>query len=135
MTWYAVFEAGTTGASSDPISTGEIIDTAQLTSAGRTWLTLAGDPSGQVWNRATQAFGPRPVPATVLSKITFVQRFTPAEFSALQKSVDANVAFFMYQVSNAVTVTPSDTAVQNGLSYCVSIGLLTSARVAVIGAS
>lgn len=134
MTWYAIFEAGTTPSTSDPISTGEVIDSVHLTEQGRTWISLSGPPAGQQWSRTSQTFVAPPTLPTLLSKLVFVQRFTAQEFVGLRASADANVLYFMYLLDNAVSIRPSDTLVQNALQYCASLGLLVVARAAVIGA-
>lgn len=134
MTWYAIFENGATPSNSNPVSTGEVIDTDHLTEQGRTWITLPGDPSGLIWDQPTQAFVTPPPPPTRLAKIDFIQRFTAQEFVALRSSSDVEVQYFMYQVDNAIYVVPSDATVQQALQYCASISLLTAARAQVVGA-
>ncbi len=131
MTWYAVIDAN-----SNLVSTGETVaDSATLSAKGLSAITLASDPTGQVWNPSTKTFSAPPPKLNSYPKITFIQRFTAAEFMGLKQSTDVNVQFFLYQVENAATVTPQDSTVQPGLNYLVSIGLLTAARAAVIGAN
>ena len=132
--WYAVFEKGTTGATNDPVSVGTIIDEADLAEQGRLWVVLPADPTGQVWDRATQAFVAAPVVPKPLPRLKFIQRFTAAEFMAIRASADPEVQFFLYQMESSPTVTPQDAAVQAGLAYLVSVKLLTAARATVIGA-
>ena len=130
MTWYAVIDA-----SNNLVSVGEVVaDTATLSSKGYTSLTLSWAPSG-VWDSTTKAFVAAPPVLNSYPKLAFVQRFTAAEFMAIKGSADQQVQFFLYQIEQATTVTPQDATVQAGLNYCVSVGLLTAARVAVIGAN
>ena len=131
MTWYAIIDAN-----SNLVSTGEVVaDAATLAAQGLSAITLAADPTGQVWNPSTKTFSAPPAKLNSYPKLTFIQRFTAAEFMALKQSTDVNVQFFLYQVENTNTVTPQDPTVQAGLNYIVSVGLLTAARAAVIGAN
>jgi hypothetical protein len=131
MAWYAV-------AASDGtlVSVGTVLaDPAYYTAHNLTVITLSGDPAGQVWDVGSRTFQPAVPPPNTYPKLVWIQRFTAGEFTALRNSTDSNVMFLLYQVDSADTVTPQDTVVQAGLSYAVSIGLLTSARAALIGAN
>ena len=136
MTWYAIFETGTTGASSNPISTGQSIDVKDLTASGRTSIILPGNPTGLVWSRTTQTFV-APVlvtPPVILTTLQFIQRFTSVEMAALLLNKTADVQFFAYQLSNTPTLSTTDAFVIVGLNVCVTASILTVARQAVIGA-
>ena len=129
--WYAIVDGD-----GDLISTGTVIATPEeLAAQGYHALLLPGDPNGLLWDKATQSFVAPPIPNTILPKITFIQRFTAAEFAAIRASTDPEVQFFMYQLDNATTVEPQGADVQGALAYLVQIGLLTQARADVIGAN
>jgi hypothetical protein len=129
MTWYAVIDA-----SDNLISTGETVaDTATLSAAGYTALTLAADPTGQVWNPSTQTFSAPPAPQNSYPTWTWLQRFTPAEIAAIRASTDQQVQAFLFMLQFTETVTPLDPVIQGGLEYVGSLGLLTAPRVAIIG--
>ncbi len=131
VTWYAVVDG-----SGNLISAGTVIaDAATLAAQGYSSVTLSGDPAGQVWNPTTRTFSAPPAPETVLSTWAWVQRFTAAEFAAIEASTDAVVRQFLLMVQTAQTIRPQDPVVQNGLNYLVSINLLTAARAAIIGAN
>lgn len=131
MTWYAIIDA-----SNNLVSTGEVIaDPTTLSAKGLSSVTLASNPTGQVWNPTTKTFSPLAASLNSYPKLAFIQRFTAAEFMGLKQSADVNVQFFLYQVENTATVTPQDATVQAGLNYVVSVGLLTAARAAAIGAN
>lgn len=117
MAWYAIFAANTTGANSDPISTGTVIDEAHLTAQGRTYTTLPGDPAGLIWDRATQAFVAPPAPPIVVTTVQFMALFTLAERINLRASTDPVVQDFVWHVNNTPTVILSDQIVLNGLAY------------------
>lgn len=130
-TWFAVVDG--TG---NLISTGTTVaDQATLAAAGYGVIQLAGDPTGQIWNASTQTFSPLPPKPVVISVWAFVQRFTPAEFAAIEASTDPMVRQFLLMLQVATSITPADTVVQAGIQYLVTQGLLTAARVAIIGAS
>jgi hypothetical protein len=131
VTWYAIIDAN-----GNLVSVGtRVAPDAELQARGLTAITLAGDPTGQVWDATTRSFSAPVVEPNSYPVLEWVQRFTPAEFMAFKNSTDPEIAFFMYQVDRATSVTPQDLAVKQGLAYAVSIGLLTQARAGVIGAN
>lgn len=138
MTWYAVFAAGTSTSSSDPISTGTVIDEAALTAAGMTYVTLPGDPTGLVWQQSTQSFV-APTVAATLDTHAFMALFTLAERTAIRTSTDPVVEDFVWQTNNARTVTLSDSIVVNGLAYLSAnpsgSPILAAGRAAIIQAA
>lgn len=116
MTWYAVFAAGASPSTSDPVSTGTVIDETALTASGMTWLTLPGDPMGLVWQRSTQSFVAAATSIT-LAPVQFMALFTLAERIAIRTSSDPVVQDFVWQTNNADSITLSDPIVMNGLAY------------------
>lgn len=114
--WYAVFAAGASPSSSDPVSTGTVIDEAALTAAGMTYMTLPGDPTGMVWQQTSQSFV-APAASITLDAVGFMALFTQAERIAIRTSVDPVVQDFVWQTNNASTVTLSNPVVINGLAY------------------
>lgn len=116
MTWYAVFAAGASPSSTDPISTGTVIDEAALSAAGMSYLTLPADPTGQVWNQSTQEFV-APTVVITLDKVGFMALFTLAERTAIRTSTDPVIQDFVWQTNNASSVTLNDPIVVNGLAY------------------
>lgn len=130
-TWFAIVAGDGT-----LLSTGTVLAPAQhYTDAGLTVLTLAGNPAGLVWDKASRSFGAAALAPNTYPAIAWIQRFTAAEFVAFKNSTDPVIQFFLFQITNATTVTPLDPMVQQGLAYAASIGLLATARVAVIGAN
>ena len=115
--WYAVFETGTTGANSNPISIGTVIDEAHLTTQGRTYITLPSDPTGMVWQQSTQTFVAPPAPPIVLSTVDFMTLFTLQERIALRTSADPIIQDFIWHVNIAQTITLNNPLVLNGLAY------------------
>jgi hypothetical protein len=129
--WYAIVAA-----SGALVSTGTVLAPSQhYTDAGLTVVPLTGDPAGQVWNATTKTFGPAQAPVNSYPTLTWIQRFTAAEFMGFKNSLDPEIQFFMFQITSAQSVTPTDPLVQAGLEYAVSIGLLTAPRAALIGAN
>jgi hypothetical protein len=116
MTWYAVFAAGTSPSTSNPVSTGTIIDTAALTAAGMTYITLPGDPTGLVWQQSSQSFV-APAVTITLSAVQFMDLFTLTERTAIRTSTDPVVMDFVWRANNSVVVSLSDPVVINGLTY------------------
>ena len=130
-TWFAIVAGDGT-----LLSTGTVLAPAQhYTDAGLTVLTLAGNPAGLAWDKTSRTFGAAATVPNVYPALTWIQRFTATEFVAFKNSTDPNIQFFMFQITNAQTVTPLDPTVQQGLGYAVTIGLLTTPRAAVIGAN
>jgi len=130
-TWFAVVDGA-----GNLVSTGTTVaDQATLAAAGYGVIQLAGDPTGQIWNASTQTFSPAPPKPTVISVWQFVQRFTPGEFAGIEASNDPMVRQFLLMLQVAKSISPADTVVQSGLQYLVTLGLLTAARVAIVGAS
>lgn len=130
-TWFAVVDGA-----GNLVSTGTVLaDPTTLAVAGYSSLQLASDPTGQVWDASTRTFSAGPKKPTVLSVWSFIQRFTPDEFAAVDASNDHQVKQFMLMLTVAQSITPSDTVVQNGLQYLVQKNLLTATRATTIGAS
>lgn len=132
-TWYAVIDKD-----GNLISTGtSVADAAALTAAGLTALTLSGDPAGQVWNATAKTFTAPPAkPApSIIPVLTFVKRFTAAEYQAIRVSTDPQVALFMLELQFAPSglIDLRNTDVVNGLAYLVSVGILTADRQTTIG--
>lgn len=129
-TWYAVVDG-----SGDLISTGtSVADNTTLAAAGYSVITLASNPTGQVWNPSTRTFSAPPPPPPVIDPWVFVQRFTPQEFAAIEASTDPVVRQFLLMLQVAKTINLSDTVVRGGIQYLVGADLITSARATVIGA-
>lgn len=128
--WYAVVDG-----KGNLVSTGtSVADAATLAASGYTAITLASDPTGQVWNPSTKTFSPAPPKPTILDPWMFVQRFTPQEYSAVAGSTDPIVRQFLLMVTVAKQIDVGDATVQGGIQYLATTGLITSARAAVIGA-
>lgn len=129
--WYAVVKAD-----GSLVSTGTVLaDPQHYTDTGLTVVPLSGNPSGMVWDQATRTFSaPPPVPNSYPT-LVWIQRFTAAEFMGFKNSLDPVIQFFMFQITAATSVTPTDPVVQQGLAYAVGINLLTSDRAAVLGAN
>lgn len=69
-----------------------------------------------------------------LTKLEFLSRFTVAERIAIRSSTDPVVADFMSMLDMAQNIQTTHPDTVAGLGYLVSVGLLTAARAAVIGA-
>lgn len=130
MTWFAIVDG-----SGNLMSTGTVpADGASLAASGYSAIALDGDPTGKVWDKPTQAFvagSPKPVS---MATWKFIQRFTPAEYVAIEASQDAQVRQFLTMLMAASNVILNDPVVQGGIQYLVAQSLLTSNRASAIGA-
>ena len=98
-------------------------------------ITLSGNPAGQLWNPATRTFSPVGAGLNAYSKADWLRRFTPAELAAFRNSADASIVAFRYVFENDSAVIPQGPDVQAVLAHVVSIGMLSAARAAVLGAN
>jgi hypothetical protein len=131
MTWFAIVDG-----SGNLVSTGTVpADGASLAASGYSALALDGDPTGKVWDKPTQAFVAGPPKSVSVETWKFIQRFTPAEYVAIEASQDPQVRQFLTMLMAASNVMLTETVVQGGLQYLVFLGLLTSGRAAAIGAA
>jgi hypothetical protein len=130
-TWYAVIDAN-----NNLISTGTVVaDADTLTANGYSAITLTSDPTGQAWDPVNKVFNPAPAPQNSYPTWQWFARFTPQEIAAVRASTDVNVQAYLFQLSVTSQVVPQSAQVQQGLAYCVSIGLLTQDRATIIGAN
>jgi hypothetical protein len=131
MTWFAVVDG-----SGNLVSTGTVpADGATLAANGYSAIALDGDPTGKVWDKPTQAFVAGPPKPISVATWKFIQRFTPAEYVAIEASQDPQVRQFLTMLMAASNVILTETVVQGGLQYLVFLGLLTSGRASAIGAA
>jgi hypothetical protein len=133
--WYAIFDGNPM--TSDPVSTGTVIDPDDLQANGLTWVEVAADPTGMVWDRTTLTFkpAPPPPPPSTISAYQFARRFTASEFFNINQSQDHNVQQFMLELQLAPRQQINLLApeIQQGLQYLASLGLIAPERVAQIG--
>ncbi len=115
-TWYAVFAPGTTGENSEPYSVGTVIDEADLAANGYTYVTLSGDPTGQIWNQTTHAFVARSN-ALTLTAAQFMGCFTQSERITIRASSDPVVQDFVWLMTNTPLIQMNSPYVAAGLTY------------------
>lgn len=88
------------------------------------------------WDVATRTVVvvPAPYKPRMIAVGTWILRFTPAEFSVINKSTDATVEQLMFALNSAGPqgIDLNSSTVVNGVNYLVSINLLNAARVAAI---
>jgi hypothetical protein len=73
-----------------------------------------------------------PVNPNWIPTYQFILLFTPAEHAAIQSSTDQRVTQFLMAITTAQQVNLNDPILQNGISYLVSISLLTQANATLI---
>ncbi len=86
------------------------------------------------WLYANGVFSAPPVvnQTTNLSFLQFVALFTETEQAAVVASSDAQVKLFLLMAAGASWIDLINPEVVNGVNYLASLGLITSARAAVI---
>lgn len=133
MAYYAVYRS----VSGELISLGTIL--AEVLPAGLVAVDLIiPPPDGHVWNAVSLAFV-APTPPRVIRKISFINRFTLAEekelfgfnfgstYTAAQQK---NLASFMRYLDYLDFIDLDDAAIQQGVTYLGTVGILGVGRVA-----
>lgn len=94
---------------------------------------LAPDRSN-FWDAATRTvLSTTPPPkAKPITAGDWILRFTPDEVQAILASNDKVVKHFVFALGHSVDLDLSHQSMINGANYLVSVGLLTSARAAII---
>ena len=71
---------------------------------------------------------PPPTPKPIATS-TWIMRFTPDEFAAINVSTDPQVVQFMYSLNHTTTIDLNDPNIVSAVDYFVTAGLLDAARV------
>lgn len=121
MTFYAVYRDDDL----ELVSVGSVL--ADPLPAGLTAKPFDTMPVG-MWDKTTLDFVPAAQGAKTYTPLEFLRRFTMQERAAIRSSSDAIVQDFMYLLDRASEVVTDDPDTINGLSYLVSLGLMTDAR-------
>lgn len=116
----------------DPVADAATL-AAQNMSVAKGLPPLAMDRSN-MWDAVTKTVisvtpPPKPKPITAGD---WILRFTPDEVQAILASNDKVVKHFVFALGHSVDIDLSHQSIINGANYLVSIGLLTSARAAII---
>jgi hypothetical protein len=117
----------------DPVASADVLAAKGLASVPG----LPALDATHAWSAAQKTVVAVPAQAvqSPIATGTWILRFTPAEFQAINASTDPQVQQFLYALNHTTQIDLSDAAVVGGVSYLVSINLLAAARVAAIVAA
>lgn len=131
MPWFAVYDIAT----GELRSSGSVV--AETLPEGWAAKEFQERPDQSLgWNPATLDWDvPRPVQASVVSAVEFMQLFTVQERIAIRSSGDPILDDFLDMVRVAGTISMAHPMVVQGLGYLVQQAIITQARADEIGGS